>query len=368
MNYTSGTTGRPKGVWIGRARRGRRRRAACSEEQELWGFDARRRAPRAARRCTTRRRSASPGGRSSPAATSCCPAPFDVGTCSRARSPTHRPTTAFCTPAHLQRLFDRAALPALASLRLVAHAGAPCPEPLKRRAIELFPAGSVWEFYGSTEGQFTVCASDDWLERPGTVGRARPGRSLATGRRRRRSGAGRRRGPRWEYWRDPERTAAAWRGDAFTVGDLGRLDDDGYLFLDGRRERPDHHAAASTSTRRGGAGVSRHPGVDDVVVFGRPTSGGAAGVRGRRRDVTADEVDAFAAGRLAPYKRPKDVLVDEIPVSAWPRCAAPSSGCSSTIRPPTEVTRDPATAPRARGPHLGPHTCARRGRHRRRRR
>ena len=43
-----------------------------------------------------------------------------------------------------------------------------------RRAIEAFPPGAVWEFYGSTEGQFTACSTDDWLTRPGSVGQARP--------------------------------------------------------------------------------------------------------------------------------------------------------------------------------------------------
>jgi len=93
----------------------------------------------------------------------------------------HRPTTTFMVPAHLQRLF--ALVPerergSLAGFRLVAHAGAPCPEPLKRAAIDVFGPDAVREFYGSTEGQFTVCSAPEWLERPGTVGRARPRRRL----------------------------------------------------------------------------------------------------------------------------------------------------------------------------------------------
>ena len=60
----------------------------------------------------------------------------------------------------------------------------PLPPSVKRRLVELFPDGSTWEFYGSTEGQFTACRSEDWLERPGTVGRARPGRAAHHRRRR----------------------------------------------------------------------------------------------------------------------------------------------------------------------------------------
>ena len=61
---------------------------------------------------------------------------------------------------------------ALAGHPGLALAGAACPPDVKHRLIELFPAGSTWEFYGSTEGQFTACRSEEWLERPGTVGRA----------------------------------------------------------------------------------------------------------------------------------------------------------------------------------------------------
>ena len=92
-----------------------------------------------------------------------------------------RPTSMFCVPTHLQRLFahwDEVGRPDLSSFRLVAHAGAPCPDAVKRRLVETFPDGSTWEFYGSTEGQFTACRCEEWLERPGTVGRARPGRVL----------------------------------------------------------------------------------------------------------------------------------------------------------------------------------------------
>ncbi len=64
------------------------------------------------------------------------------------------------------------------SLRLLVHAGAPCPESVKRATMARARPGAVWEFYGSTEAQFTVCSPDEWLERPGTVGRARRGRHL----------------------------------------------------------------------------------------------------------------------------------------------------------------------------------------------
>ncbi|MDX1620277.1 MAG: AMP-binding protein, partial [Nitriliruptorales bacterium] len=126
-----------------------------------------------------------------------------------------RPASLFCVPTHLRRLLDLPATSAddLASLQLLAHAGAPCPVDLKEHVLELAPEGAVWEFYGSTEGQFTVCSPQVWRTAPGTVGRARPGRTVSV------------RDPnddgvgtvwvtapwhaRWEYWRDPVKTAAS---------------------------------------------------------------------------------------------------------------------------------------------------------------
>src|SRR5207302_1535334 len=140
---------------------------------------------------------------------------------------------------HLRRIFAMGDPPAPRAARRILHAGERCPEPLKRRALEWLP-DALWEFYGSTEGQFTAIAPAEWVEHPGSVGRARAGRRLVIDR------------PdgdgvgtvyvsapafaRWEYWRDPERTRLAWRDDLFTVGDLGALDDEGYLSLMARRE------------------------------------------------------------------------------------------------------------------------------------
>lgn len=91
-----------------------------------------------------------------------------------------RPTSFFCVPTHLSRLLALPDLTSddLASLTLIAHAGAPMPVPLKERVLEVAPAGAVYEFYGSTEGQFTVNPPETWCGAPGTVGTARAGRRL----------------------------------------------------------------------------------------------------------------------------------------------------------------------------------------------
>ncbi len=229
-----------------------------------------------------------------------------------------RPTTMFCVPAHLQRLFahwDEVGTPDLSSFRLVAHAGAPCPDALKQRLIEAFPDGSTWEFYGSTEGQFTACRSEEWVAHPGTVGRARPGRTLSTD-------------PdgtlwctvpefaRFTYLHAPEKTAAAWRetagGPAFTVGDHGRIDADGYVHLDGRREDLIISGGVNVYPAEVENTLNEVDGVAEVAVFGldderwgqRVCAAWVAGP-GRVHEATLTALTVCAQDRLAPAKRPK---------------------------------------------------------------
>jgi len=315
MHYTSGTTGRPKGVWSGGLDEAAAT-ALLSEERELWGFEA-----------GDRNLVLSPLHHSAPLRFAfgtllaggdvILPRPFDARTALAAIAD-HRPTTMFCVPAHLQRLFavadQGAGLPSLGSFRLVAHAGAPCPEQVKRRLVASFPARTVWEFYGSTEGQFTACRAEEWLERPGTVGRARPGRALTVDP----DGTiwcGMPPYARFSYWRDPQKTATAWRGDAFTVGDLGRLDADGYLYLDDRREDLVISGGVNVYPTEVEAALAHCPGVTDVAVFGvedeRWGQRVCAAVVGT---ATPDHISAWARDRLAPAKRPKAVyVVAELP-------------------------------------------------------
>ena len=320
MHCTSGTTGTPKGVYSGLLDPDAAA-ALVAEERDLWGFAA-----------SDVNLVLSPLYHSAPLrfamgtilAGGRVVVPvegFDPATVTEAIA-RERPTTMFCVPTQLQRLFahwDEVGAPDLSSFRLVAHAGAPCPVPVKRRLIEEFPAGSTWEFYGSTEGQFTACRSEEWLERPGTVGRARPGRSLSLDDD----------GTIWcavpeharfSYFGDPDKTAAAWRTfpdgrSAFTVGDLGRLDDDGYLYLDGRREDLIISGGVNVYPLEVEHALREHPGVEDVAVHGVPDEQWGqrvcAAVVG---SAGADELAAFARERLAPPKRPKTwTFLDELP-------------------------------------------------------
>ena len=188
---------------------------------------------------------------------------------------------------------------------------------MKDRLVELFPPGSTWEFYGSTEGQFTACRSEEQRERPGTVGRARPGRTLTTENATIWCAVPEH--ARFSYWNAPQKTAAAWRetadGPAFTVGDLGRLDADGYLYLDGRREDLVISGGVNVYPVEVEQVLAGHPGVAQVAVFGVPDERWGqrvcAAIVG---DADLDQLRALARERLAAAKRPKEIVrVDDLP-------------------------------------------------------
>ena len=313
MHYTSGTSGRPKGVWPGVLDE-RAALAQHSEEAAVWGLGP----EHTHLTCSPLYHSVAvrfTGQALLRGASVVLLERFDaVGVAEAIASMGVR--SAFMVPTHLQRLLALPDLPDLSAIDLLAHAGAACPRSLKHRLFETFPAESVWEFYGSTEGQYTVCPPDEWWSHPGTVGRARPGRTLSV------DDAGQiwSSAPdfaRWSYWRDPDRTAQAWRGDTFTVGDVGRLDD-GYLYLDGRRDDLIISGGVNVYPAEIEQALLDVPGVCEIAVFavaddewGQRVCAAVVG------DVTAGAVTAGARQILAGYKRPKDVyVVDDLPRTA----------------------------------------------------
>ncbi|SHN36785.1 class I adenylate-forming enzyme family protein [Cryptosporangium aurantiacum] len=311
MHYTSGTSGRRKGVWSGVLDPGDAA-ALLAEEVELWKFDA-----------ADRHLVLSPLYHSAPlrfaagtllsGGTVVLPGKFDPAVAIAAIAE-HHPTTTFCVPTQLRRLLGAGPLPSLDSFRLLAHAGEPCPAPLKERVVEAFGEDVVAEFYGSTEGQFTVCPATEWRSRPGTVGRARPHRRLSVDA----DGAvwcAVPRYARFAYWDAPEKTADAWRGDAFSVGDVGRLDADGYLYLEGRRDDLVITGGVNVYPREVERVLDRCPGVEEVAVFGVADDHWGqrlcAAVVGTASTAALQE---FAAAELPPARRPKEYhVVPEMP-------------------------------------------------------
>jgi long-chain acyl-CoA synthetase len=329
MHYTSGTTGRSKGVWSG-VWDAATAEAAFSDEADQWSFGP----DDVHLVCSPMYHSVSvrfAGGTLLRGGTCVILGRFEADTARRALSGGFgpRPTTTFMAPSALARLTasaDDDDDASLSGLRLLVHAGSACPPVLKRRILDRVDPGVLWEFYGSTEGQFTVCAPDEWLERPGTVGRARSGRTLAIDD----EGAIWCTPPpfaRFRYWRDEEKTAAAWKDGAFTVGDLGRLDSDGYLFIDGRRDDLIISGGVNVYPAEVEAVLAEVDGIDDVAVFavdderwGQRVC--AALVADRPADATTaraliDAATARAITHLASYKRPKEyVVVDALPRTA----------------------------------------------------
>ncbi|MBV9293897.1 MAG: AMP-binding protein [Frankiales bacterium] len=223
---------------------------------------------------------------------------------------------------------DRSQSPAPA-LRTILHGGEPCPAPVKQAVLDWFGDVLV-EYYGFTEGGLTVVGSADWRQRPGTVGRPLPGMRVrildddgrdqpvgVDGTVYFESTAGR----RFRYAGDDAQTDAAHRGDAFTVGDIGHLDDDGFLYLSGRSADVVITAGVNVYPAEVEQALADIPGVADIAAAGRvddergevialyvvlAPDADAAAVLGSL-DLAADE-------RLAPYKRPRDIVVlDELP-------------------------------------------------------
>lgn len=308
MHFTSGTTGRSKGVWSGFLTPDHAK-AAALEERSLWDFNE-----------TDVHLVVSPTYHSAPlrfamgtllAGGSIAVLPHFDPADFAAHVSALRPTTVFCVPAHLQRLFgwiDAGGTMDAASFRLIAHAGAPCPEPTRIRAHDFFGPDVVWEFYGSTEGQFTSCPAPLWRDFRGTVGRPRAGRTLTTDS----DGQLWCTVPPWgafEYWHDPEKTAAAWKqtnaGPAFTVGDLGRIID-GLVYLDSRRTDLIITGGVNVYPAEIEAALEGTPDLLDVAIYGVPDDHwGQRVCAAYVGTVTEERLREIATSRLAPAKRPK---------------------------------------------------------------
>ena len=130
---------------------------------------------------------------------------------------------------------------------------------------------------------------------------------------------------RFSYWGDEQATRAAWRGAACTVGDLGRLDDEGYLYLTGRRHDLIISGGVNVYPAEVEAGLAAVPGLTQLAVFGLPDAQWGqkvcvAYVADHALVDSALAEDALrkaAAMHLAPYKRPKEYFATtELPHTA----------------------------------------------------
>ncbi|MDQ1519293.1 MAG: long-chain acyl-CoA synthetase, partial [Actinomycetota bacterium] len=320
--YTSGTTGRPKGVIHG-AFDGDRAQLAQRGQVALWGWS-----PDDVYILSGPAYHAGPGGFVMSAlfvgATSVILPAWDAREWLRLVE-RHRVTLSFMTPAHFIRILeipqDERARFDLSSLRLVVHGGAPCPVPVKRRIIEAFASTEVWELYGASEGGATRISPQEWLARPGSVGVPWPGvdvrildadgHVLGSGE----TGliyiapAG---GARFHYHDDPDKTAQAWRDGAFTVGDIGYLDDDRYLFLTDRASDMVIRRGVNIYPREIEDVLYLHPAVVDCAVFGVPDERDGESLKAvveLRSAVSPDDLRSHVVASLADYKVPKHIEI-----------------------------------------------------------
>lgn len=242
----------------------------------------------------------------------------------------HRVTHVQFVPTHMIRLIkldaeERARFD-LSSLQVVAHAAAPCPVETKRRFIE-WVGPIVHEFYSGSEGAgFTYIDSDDWLAHPGSVGRSMTGQIHIVDDRGEERPPGEE-GEVWfsterafEYYGEPEKTAQAWdrRGWAW-MGDVGWVDDDGYLYLTDRAANTIISGGVNIYPREVEDVLVVHPGIEDVAVVGTPDPDLGEQVtafvqRSPGSTAGADELIAWCRERLSHFKCPREVrFVDELP-------------------------------------------------------
>lgn len=210
----------------------------------------------------------------------------------------------------------------VSSLQVLVHAAAPCPPDTKRGMIEwLGPI--VHEFYSSTENAlFTAIDSPEWLEHQGSVGRSllgtvhildEEGRELPPGE----TGViWSENGLSFEYLNDAEKTAASRNDRGWTtVGDLGYLDDGGYLYLSDRRVDLILSGGVNIYPREVEDVLAVHPKVSDAAVFGIPHDELGEVVHAVVRPVPSiepgpdleDELLGYLSTKLAKYKLPRRI-------------------------------------------------------------
>ena len=238
----------------------------------------------------------------------------------------HRVTHSFWVPTMFVRLLQ---LPSslregrnLSPHRVALHTGAPCPVDVKHRMMDWW-GPVLHEFYGGSEGAaFVACSPDEWLARPGTVGRSLRGRIhvLADDGSELPPGAT---GEIWfeggqafEYHHDPGQTAGTRTAEGWTtLGDIGHVDADGYLFLTDRKAFTIVSGGVNIYPQEAENALAGHPGVADAAVFGVPNADFGEEVKAvvvpvdstRATPEFEAELIGFCRDRLAAYKCPRSV-------------------------------------------------------------
>ena len=168
----------------------------------------------------------------------------------------------------------------ISSLRYIIHGAAPCPVHIKQQAMDWF-GPVIYEYYAATEGGSVYCEPEQWLKKPGTVGVISPGgvikilddagKELSCGE----DGtiyfaAPEDKDTKFSYFKDTEKTDNTYRGELFTMGDVGHLDEEGYLFLTGRTAELVICGGVNVYPAQIDEVLSRHEAIADVATIGVP--------------------------------------------------------------------------------------------------
>ena len=245
----------------------------------------------------------------------------------------HRADMVYLVPTMMRRIWrlgsERLASWDLSSLRVVWHLAEPCPDWLKEAWIEWLGPKRIWELYAGTENQAsTVIRGDQWLEHRGSVGRVSVGEIAifddagaplgpgAVGEVYLRRGApGTTAAPTYRYvGADTDRIAGGWE----SLGDLGWMDADGYLYLADRKTDMILSGGANIYPAEIEAALDSHPAVHSSAVIGLPdedrTNVVHAIVQADPDEVTVAELLAFLADRLVRYKIPRSIEFTDEPL------------------------------------------------------
>lgn len=240
----------------------------------------------------------------------------------------HRATVLYMVPTMMKRIWrlpeDVRGSYDLSSLRVVWHLAEPCPEWLKQVWIDWLGAERIYELYAGTEAQTaTIITGDEWLAHRGSVGRAQPGSVMITGD----DGAELVAGEMGEVWlRAVGRETPTYRylgaaartrdGGWESLGDMGYLDADGYLYLGDRAADMILSGGANVYPAEVEAALAEHPGIHSCAVIGMPDEDKGnvvhAILEADPGEVDEAELLRFLAERLVVYKLPRTFeYVDE---------------------------------------------------------
>lgn len=217
----------------------------------------------------------------------------------------------------------------ISSLRRMIHAAAPCPAETKQKMLDWW-GDCIWEYYAATEGGGTFAPPDEWRKYPGTVGRAWPGSTVVVvdeeGNEVPSGQSGtiymKMESQAFSYYKDEEKTKAARLRDMFTVGDVGYFNEEGYLFLNDRSNDMIITGGVNIYPAEIEGALHQCDLVEDVAVFGIPHPDKGEEIKAvvktpndvNDNDETAKQIMEFIQEKVGKQKWPHSIdFIEDMP-------------------------------------------------------